>query len=111
MSNEFAHGQNEAKVKVKVKRILAEVGAWYCMPRGTVLGRSGVPDFLVCLHGRFIGIETKSGSNKPTALQAKELLDIERHHGMTFVVNERTLPEFEQKIKLLARAWGNVSGW
>ena len=91
MSNEFASGQNEAKVKVKVKRILAEVGAWYCMPRGTVLGRSGVPDFLVCLHGRFI--------------------DIERHHGMSFVVNERTLPEFEQKIKLLARAWSNVSGW
>lgn len=110
MSEDFAPRQNEAKVKVKVKRILSEVGAWYCMPRGTVLGRSGVPDFLVCLRGRFIGIETKSGNNKPTALQAKELVDIELHGGMSFVVNEQTLPAFEQKIKLLARAW-DVSGW
>ena len=78
----------EAKVKAKVKTILKDVGAYYAMPSTGGYGSSGVPDFLVCHSGKFIGIECKAGAGKTTALQDKNLRDIEKSGGVTFVINE-----------------------
>jgi len=81
----------EAKVKDKIKKILKEHGAWYAMPMGTGYGNSGVPDFLVCLNGEFLAIEAKAGKGVPTALQEKNMRDIEKAGGRTLVVNEKIL--------------------
>ena len=51
----------EAKVKAKVKAILKNLGAYYVMPVTSGYGNSGAPDFLVCIRGKFIGIECKAG--------------------------------------------------
>ena len=76
----------EGKVKAKVKEMLNEHGAWYFMPRGTVMGRSGIPDFIGCLYGQMFAIETKAAGNHPTALQKKEIADINAHGGMAMVI-------------------------
>jgi pantoate kinase len=81
----------EAKVKDKIKKILKEHGAWYAMPMGTGYGNSGVPDFLVCLNGEFLAIEAKAGKGIPTALQEKNMRDIEKAGGRTLIVNEKIL--------------------
>ena len=81
----------EAKVKEKIKKILKERGAWYAMPIGTGYGNSGVPDFLVCLNGEFLAIEAKAGRGVPTALQEKNMRDIEKAGGRTLVINEQSL--------------------
>lgn len=78
----------EAKVKAKIKAILKKHGAYYAMPIGTGYGNSGVPDFLVCLGGEFLGIEAKAGKNKPTALQEKNMREIESAGGRTLVVTD-----------------------
>jgi Holliday junction resolvase len=78
----------EAKVKKKVVDILKAAGAYYFFPATGGFGRSGVPDIIVCFKGRFIGIECKAGSNKPTALQENELKKIRAAGGNAFVVNE-----------------------
>lgn len=78
----------EAKVKARVKKILEEVDAYYAMPMGSGYGNSGVPDFLVCLQGQFIGIECKAKGNTPTALQEKHLMQIEKAGGLAFVIDE-----------------------
>jgi len=61
---------------------------YYAMPIGTGWGNSGVPDFLCCINGRFLGIEAKANGNKPTELQKKNLMDIELSGGYTAVINE-----------------------
>jgi pantoate kinase len=81
----------EAKVKEKIKKILKERGAYYAMPIGTGYGNSGVPDFLVCLNGEFLAIEAKAGRGVPTALQEKNMRDIEKAGGRTLVINEQSL--------------------
>lgn len=81
----------EAKVKEKIKKILKEHGAWYAMPMGTGYGNSGVPDFLVCLNGEFLAIEAKAGKGVPTALQEKNLRDIEKAGGRALIINEQSL--------------------
>lgn len=89
----------ESKVKEKIKTILKERGAYYAMPIGTGFGNSGVPDFLVCLNGEFLAIEAKAGKGKPTALQEKNMRDIEAAGGLTLVVNETNIEDLKIWLK------------
>ena len=84
----------ESKVKKQVVKVLQEVGAYYFYPVTGGYGRSGVPDVVACLRGRFIGIECKAGRGQTTALQDKNLRDIENAGGISWVVNEVNLPTF-----------------
>lgn len=78
----------ERKVKDKVRKVLTDLNAYYAMPIGTGYGNAGVPDFLVCYQGRFIGIECKAQGNKPTALQFKNFKDIESAGGTVWLIDE-----------------------
>ena len=88
----------EAKVKAKVRKVLDELGAYYVMPVTGGFGRQGAPDFLVCLSGRFVGIECKAGSNKPTPLQEKNLEQIEKAGGEAFVLNEDGIGQLREVL-------------
>lgn len=81
----------EAKVKKKVREVLNEFGAYYVMPVTGGYGKQGAPDFLVCYQGKFIGIECKAGSGKPTALQERNLQEIEEAGGVALVINEENV--------------------
>jgi hypothetical protein len=61
---------------------------YYFFPATGGYGRSGVPDIIVCYKGWFYGIECKAGKNKPTALQLRELENINEAGGVGWVVNE-----------------------
>jgi len=78
----------EKKVKDKVKKLLAEYGAYYFMPATGGYGKSGVPDLVACIKGRFIGIECNANGGKPTALQEKNLVDIMNKGGVAILVDE-----------------------
>ena len=80
----------EAKVKARVTARLKEMGAYYFYPVTGGYGRSGVPDIVGCYRGKFFGIECKAGKNKPTALQQKNLTDIEAAGGIALVADEST---------------------
>lgn len=81
----------EAKVKRKVVAQLKEMGAYYFYPVTGGYGQSGVPDVVGCYKGIFFGIECKSGSNKPTPLQDKNLTDIRKQKGIAIVINEKNV--------------------
>lgn len=81
----------EGAVKKAIKKLLEEVGAYYVMPVSNGMGVHGVPDFLVCVGGRFVGIEAKAGDNKPTAMQQSHLEKIRRSGGQAMVINENNI--------------------
>jgi hypothetical protein len=81
----------EAKVKKQIRAILDGYGAYYAMPIGSGYGNSGVPDFLVCYKGWFIGIEAKAGKGTTTALQDLNLDKIKKAGGLTLIINEFNL--------------------
>lgn len=89
----------EAKVKKKVRTLLETHGAYYAMPMTGGYGSSGVPDFLVCHHGRFIGIECKANGGKPTALQLTNMKRIELAGGTAVVINEDNLNQLEKLLE------------
>lgn len=78
----------EGKVKKKVKEVLTNLGAYYVMPNTGGFGPSGAPDFLVCYQGRFIGIECKAGTNRPTDLQFKNCGQIRWAGGIWLEIND-----------------------
>ena len=78
----------EGKVKKAVRQVLDGLGAYYVMPVTGGFGRQGAPDFLVCIKGRFYGIECKAGKNQPTALQEINLKQIIEAGGVALVIRE-----------------------
>jgi len=80
--------RNEGDVKSKVKDILNSVGAWWYMPVQTGYGVKGIPDFVCCLNGKFIGIETKFGKNDLSKWQKVQIERIKDANGTVFVINE-----------------------
>jgi hypothetical protein len=81
----------EGMVKQHIKKILKDAGAYFCMPVSNGMGRHGVPDFLVCYRGKFIGIEAKAGRGTTTALQDRELAEIVQAGGVSLIINENDL--------------------
>jgi Holliday junction resolvase len=78
----------EKKVKDKVVGILKEEEVYYFFPATHGFGRSGVPDIVCCVNGHFLAIEVKAGTNKPTALQVREIEAIRRCNGVAVVAND-----------------------
>lgn len=91
----------EGKVKKQVTAILKQYGAYYFSPVTGGFGASGVPDIIACYKGRFIAIECKAGTNKPTALQLKNIDDIDKQGGITAIINEKNIWTVERFLKYL----------
>ena len=98
----------EKKVKDKVVKLLKEAGVYYFYASTHGFGRSGVPDLVCCLKGKFIGIECKAGKNKPTPLQEKEMAAIRAAGGTTLVVNEDNIDDVKELINESGR--GDTAG-
>jgi hypothetical protein len=89
----------EVKVKKVVSQALKEMKAYVVKPVTGGFGNSGVPDLLVCVSGKFVGIECKAGGNKPTALQLHNLNAIELAGGIALVIDESNMHLVKQLIK------------
>ena len=89
----------EKRVKTKVESILKAEGVYYFFPATHGYGRSGVPDIIACVSGRFLAIECKAGKNKPTALQVREIESIRRAGGVAVVANEENWDEVRPLVR------------
>jgi hypothetical protein len=92
----------EAKVKAKVKAALNKHGAYHFSPATGGYGKSGVPDIIACYEGKFIAIECKAGSNKPTALQEANLEAINQHGGFALLINETNIEVVAETLQEIA---------
>jgi Holliday junction resolvase len=91
----------EGKIKAKVVSILKEEGVYYFFPATGGFGRSGVPDIVCCVAGKFLAIECKAGNNKPTTLQVNEIERIRRALGVAVVANETNWDMTRQLVRTL----------
>ena len=61
--------------------------------------RGGCTVVIGCYRSKFFGIEVKAGKNKPTALQMKNLREIEEQGGLALVVNEDNVSHIEELLR------------
>ncbi|MCH9735536.1 MAG: hypothetical protein K0U78_13455 [Actinomycetia bacterium] len=98
--------KNERDVKARIKRVFKKYGIWYTMPHQAGYSQPGVPDFLACVRGHFLGVEAKFGKNKPTAMQHRQIAEIKQAGGTAIVVHDRNLDQFESLVYDLVMRWG-----
>ena len=88
----------EKKVKTKVVAILKEMGVYYFYPVTGGYGASGVPDIVGCYNGKFFAVECKAGKGKTTALQDRNIAQINACGGRAIVVNEGNLEDVRKLL-------------
>lgn len=81
----------EAKVKKQVKKVLDEINCYHFSPLTGGYGRSGVPDIIACVKGKFVAIECKAGKGTTTALQKYNIEKINTAGGLAIVINESNI--------------------
>lgn len=91
----------EVKVKKKVVDILKAHNVYYFFPSTHGFGRSGVPDVVCCINGKFAAFEIKAGSNQPTPLQQREIRRIQETKGIAAVIRETNIDLVATIIKEL----------
>lgn len=89
----------EGEIKDQVRKILDEMGAYYFFPAANGYGRTGIPDVIACIGGHFVGIECKAGSKQPTALQQRELDNIEKAKGTGILINADNISNLKNLLE------------
>lgn len=79
----------EGRVKAGIKKVLDAWGIWYFMPVSNGMGKVGVPDFICCARGLFLGIEAKAPGKRShtTPNQQRVMSEIKDHTGHVLVVD------------------------
>jgi hypothetical protein len=89
----------EGRVKEKVKKIFRKHNAYYHMPVQNGMGAPSL-DFVACVAGRYVAVETKAPGGKPTARQLNTIGEIEQSGGLVFVLdgNQDSMDDFDSSI-------------
>ena len=74
----------ESWEKSAIDKFLTLIGAYVAKPATFGYGRSGLPDLLVCIRGRFVAIEVKREGKEPTPLQWARMREVEAAGGKAF---------------------------
>ena len=90
-------------MKTKVVATLKKHGVYYFFPLTYGMGRSGVPDIVCCLNGKFLGIECKAGENTLTPLQEAEHSKIMKAGGAVITVRETNIDAVSKWLEYIKK--------
>lgn len=76
----------EGKVKEKVKQLLRKYNVYWHMPVQSGFGAPSL-DFICCVVGKYLAIETKAPGKKPTPRQEETIRQIQLSGGRCFVID------------------------
>lgn len=96
----------EGKVKAQVDKLLKRYNVWFYKPVSNGMGKHGIPDYVCCTRGRFLGIECKAGQGVLTALQRVQREAIVQAGGVYFVATPDTLVDLDRLLQGLTHATG-----
>lgn len=77
---------NGAQLTAKVTKLITARGGY--VVNVIQASRSGIPDLLVCLHGKFLALEIKGKGDRVSALQRVALAKIQEAGGHAIIVRD-----------------------
>lgn len=92
----------EGRVKAGIKKILKDHNVWFYMPVSNGMGVHGIPDFVCCVRGQFLGIEAKAPGRRgnTSALQDIQIAAIHKAGGRALVADDpQQVQEFLEKLE------------
>lgn len=93
--------QREKTFENKIKKYISDEikKAWGFKFHADTYTKSGIPDLIYCINGRFVAIEVKKEKGKPSELQKRKIQKIIQDGGVAVIVKHS---QFEDLKKLLA---------
>lgn len=82
----------------KVKAFLKSQNAWILKTWGGGFQRSGIPDLLCCVNGKFVAIEVKASKGKASELQIYNINKIKESGGVAIILYPKDFEEFKEMI-------------
>lgn len=94
----------EGKIKAQVNKLLAKYPDLYKFTPVPYGYGASTLDYIVCLGGSFIAIETKAPGKEPTPRQIETIRRIRQAGGQTFVVDGiESLSKLERYLDTLSQ--------
>lgn len=95
----------EKNFENKIKRLFKKKGLYYFKFWGTMYTRSGVPDLIVCVNGRFLGVEVKAEEGKPSEIQLENIRQIRENGGYAVVCYPDQYDKLERLIEAIENGY------
>lgn len=93
----------EKNFENRIKKYLDKKGCWYVKFFANAYTSSGIPDILVSINGRFVGIEVKQETGKPSTLQKVHLKRIIESGGIGILVYPSGFEDLKRLIDNLCK--------
>ena len=91
----------EKSFENKIKKYLESRGCWFVKYFANRMTKSGVPDILACVNGRFVGIEVKATNGHPSDLQLWNRDKIRDAGGIAIIIYPEQWDDFVDLINEL----------
>lgn len=91
----------EKNFENRIKKWLEEKGCYFVKQFGCAFTKSGVPDLLCCVNGRFVAIEVKAENGTTSYLQDHNIAKIKEAGGVAVVVKPSQFDELKDLIEKL----------
>lgn len=89
---------SEKTIENQIKKWLDSRNYWYFKVHGGMFQKSGVPDIVACINGKFVAIELKKSSGGfVSKLQEKQIDLIKKSGGVAGVA--KSLKEFQDILR------------
>ena len=96
----------EKDFQIKVEKFLTDKGIYFVKYwGGGNFTRSGVPDLLCCINGRFVGVELKTDDGKVAELQQYNIDKIKKSGGVALVLRPSDFKEFKSMVDKLQNSY------
>ena len=93
----------EKQFEAKIKKFLKSHHIWFTKIWGGGFQKAGIPDILACVNGRFVAIELKGSSGKPTELQKYNIKKINESNGVGIILYPKDFEKFKKLVLDLLR--------
>lgn len=78
----------EKNLETKIKDFLKEKNIYHFKTKGGIYGTIGLPDLIICINGKFVGLELKSKIGKVSLQQYKNGAKITENKGIFAVIDD-----------------------
>ena len=85
----------------KIKAYLEQQGAWHVKYIANGYTRSGIPDLICCVNGKFLAIEVKAEHGRVSELQKYQIEQIKKSGGQALIVYPKDFEEFKKIVEEL----------
>lgn len=85
----------------KIKRFLKARGYYFVKFFANRMTKTGVPDILACVRGRWVAIEVKAANGRASPLQLWNREQIRQAGGIAIILYPDKFEEFKELVKLI----------